>query len=69
MWLRRIICIVGGAATAAVGVFVYAIITKPITGTLEERIRMMAVGCPIAAAIGGGIGALIVFRAEKLEAK
>jgi len=68
-WLRRAICIVGGAVTAAVAVFAYAITMKPITGTLEERIRIMAVGCPIAAVIGGGIGALIVFRTERLEAK
>jgi len=36
---------------------------------MEERIRMMAVGCPIATVVGGGIGVLIVFRAERLEAK
>jgi hypothetical protein len=68
-WLRRAICIVGGGVAAAVAVFVYAITMKPITGTLEERVRMMAVGCPIAAVIGAGVGALIVFRAERLEAK
>ena len=69
IWVRRVVCIVGGAVTAGVLVFAYAIAMKPISGTLEERIRMIVVGCPIAAVIGGSIGAVIVFRAERIEVK
>ena len=59
----------GGAVTGAVLFFCHAITMKPISGTMEERISVMAIGCPIAGAIGAIIGALIVFRAERLERK
>ena len=68
-WVRRAACIGGGAVSAAVLVFVYALITKPITGTLEERGRVIALVCPIAGILGAVVGALIVFGAERFEAK
>jgi hypothetical protein len=67
LWLRRIVCITGGAAIAAVLFFLHAITMKPLSSAMEERIRFKAAGCPLGGAIGASIGAVIVFRAERLE--
>ena len=69
VWTRRSICIAGGAVTASVLVFVYAITMKPVDGTTEERLHLLAVDGPIAAIVGSVIGAVIVLRTEKLEAR
>jgi hypothetical protein len=69
IWVRRSLCIAGGALTASVLVFVYAVTMKPISGSLEERESVVASGRPIAAILGATIGALIVLRAERSELK
>ena len=42
---------------------------KPISGSTDERLHLLAVGCPIAAIVGGVAGVLIVLRAEKGESR
>ena len=54
---------------ASVLVIIYAVIFKPISGSLEERDRVVALGCPVAGIIGAVIGAVIVRRDEKDELK
>lgn len=69
-WLRRLICILGGGAAGYVVVFVSGLISmsgildKP---TNEALTRLIAIWSPAGAVGGCVIGALIVFRAERLE--
>src|SRR5205823_15097588 len=68
-WFRRSLCIGGGGVAAAVCSVSYAVIGSPITESFEDKVQFLAVACPTAGVIGGIVGALIVFRAEGLEAR
>jgi hypothetical protein len=64
LWLRRLVCIFGGGATAVVMVFLKGIFShRP----LDDGFYLW--GCSIAGAVGAIVGTLIVFRAERQETK
>jgi hypothetical protein len=65
-WLRRALCIFGGAALGAVFVVIYAVIHHFDPDRLGG---FLATACPVAGTIGAAVGALIVFRAERIESK
>jgi hypothetical protein len=68
VWLRRIVCIVGGGTAAYVAVFVWGVASHR---TVDESslTLLLALWSPIGGAVGCAVGALIVFRAERLESR
>jgi hypothetical protein len=68
VWLRRIVCVLGGGAAVYVAVSVWGVVSH---GTVDESslTRWLAIWSPIGGAAGCLVGALVVLRAERLEAR
>jgi hypothetical protein len=68
LWLRRTVCILGGGAAAYAAVFVVGLISyRPADEAALTR--LLAMWAPAGAFVGCVVGALVVLRAERLEAR